>query len=104
MYYSLFNNRDLMNYIEEDEYQLFIKRELPTKQIETDDGSAPYFTEYIRRKLEIIDEELNINLYKDGIVVHTTLDSRIQIALEAAFNSSMKKNQELKSEYQFLED
>ena len=91
------------NYIEEDEYQLVIERSLPAKQIETDDGSAPYFTEYIRRKLEIIDEELDINLYKDGLVVHTTLDSRVQKALEEAFNSSTRKNQEILNK-EFLQD
>lgn len=91
------------NYIEKDEYQLVIERSLPTKQIETDDGSAPYFTEYIRRKLEIIDEELDINLYKDGLVVHTTLDSRVQKALEEAFNFGMRKNQEILNK-EFLQD
>ena len=91
------------NYIEEDEYQLVIERNLPAKQIEKDDGSAPYFTEYIRRKLEIIDEELDINLYKDGLVVHTTLDSRVQKALEEAFNSGMRKNQEILNK-EFLQD
>ena len=91
------------NYIEKDEYQLVIERSLPAKQIEKDDGSAPYFTEYIRRKLEIIDEELDINLYKDGLVVHTTLDSRIQKALEEAFNSGMRKNQEILNK-EFLQD
>ena len=69
-------------YIEEDKYQLVIKKDLPVKQFEKDDGIAPYFTEFIRRQLEKIDEELDINLYKDGLVVHTTLDSRIQLALE----------------------
>ena len=56
---------------------------------------APYFTEYIRRKLEAIDEELDINLYKDGLVVHTTLDSRIQKNLEESFNSGIKNNQNI---------
>jgi len=92
-----------LNYIEEDEYQLVTKRDLLAKQIEKDDGSAPYFTEYIRRKLEIIDEELDINLYKDGLVVHTTLDSRVQKALEEAFNSGMRKNQEILNK-EFLQD
>ena len=80
-------------YIEEDEYQLVVKKDLPVKQFEKDEGIAPYFTEYIRRQLEKIDEELDINLYKDGLVVHTTLDTRIQKALEDAFNAGMKKNQ-----------
>jgi penicillin-binding protein 1A len=91
------------DYIEEEDYQLAINRDLPKKQIAKDDGSAPYFTEYIRRKLEKIDEELGINLYKDGLVVHTTLDSRIQKALEEAFNSGMRKNQKILNK-EFLQD
>ena len=80
-------------YIEEEEYQLFTRKDLPLKQFEKDDGLAPYFTEYIRRQLEKIDEKLEINLYKDGLVVHTTLDTRVQKALEEAFNSGMETNQ-----------
>jgi penicillin-binding protein 1A len=90
-------------YIEENEYQLVIKKVLPVKQFEKDDGLAPYFTEYIRRQLENIDEELDINLYKDGLMVHTTLDTRIQIALEDAFNAGMKKNQTALNK-EFLQD
>jgi penicillin-binding protein 1A len=90
-------------YIEENEYQLVIKKVLPVKQFEKDDGLAPYFTEYIRRQLEKIDEELDINLYKDGLMVHTTLDTRIQIALEDAFNAGMKKNQTALNK-EFLQD
>ena len=90
-------------YIEEDKYQLFVKKDLPVKQFEKDDGIAPYFTEFIRRQLEKIDEELDINLYKDGLVVHTTLDSRIQLALEDAFNAGMKKNQAVLNK-EFLQD
>ena len=40
-------------------------------------------------------EELDINLYKDGLVVHTTLDSRIQKILEETFDSSIRKNQDI---------
>ena len=90
-------------YIEEDKYQLVVKKDLPVKQFEKDDGIAPYFTEFIRRQLEKIDEELDINLYKDGLVVHTTLDSRIQLALEDAFNAGMKKNQTVLNK-EFLQD
>ena len=90
-------------YIEEDEYQLVVKKDLPVNQFEKDEGIAPYFTEYIRRQLEKIDEELDINLYKDGLVVHTTLDTRIQKALEDAFNAGMKKNQSVLNK-EFLQD
>ena len=90
-------------YIEEDQYQMVYQAALPLKQVEKDGGMAPYFTEYIRRELEKIDEELDINLYKDGLIVHTTLDSRIQNALVDAFNKGMGKNQEILNK-EFLQD
>ena len=91
------------DYIEEDQYQMVYQTTLPLKQVEKDGGMAPYFTEYIRRELEKIDEELDINLYKDGLMVHTTLDSRIQNALLDAFNKGMNKNQEILNR-EFLQD
>ena len=83
------------NYIEQDTYDYYINKNLTQKKINPDNDLAPYFTEFIRRELEKIDEELEINLYKDGLVVHTTLDSRIQQALSIAFNNGMKKNQDI---------
>ena len=83
------------NYINNETHDFFSNKELPKKKIDVNGGIAPYFTEYIRRELEKIDEELDINLYKDGLVVHTTLDSRIQEILSNSFNKGMKKNQEI---------
>ena len=80
-------------YIELDVYNDNIQKQLPQKIINNEGGLAPYFTEFIRRELEKIDEELNINLYKDGLVIHTTLDSRVQESLSNAFNLGIQKNQ-----------
>ena len=41
-------------------------------------GLAPYFTEYVRRLLEKEDDALDINIYRDGLKIYTTLDSRLQ--------------------------
>ena len=56
-------------------------------------GSAPYFTEYVRRLLEKEDTELGINIYRDGLKIYTTLDSKIQSAAEKAVRSTVKDNQ-----------
>ena len=80
-------------YLDEELYSETIKLPLSKKSFENNEGLAPYFTEYIRRELEKIDDELNINLYKDGIIVHTTLDSRVQNILEAAFFKGLQNNQ-----------
>ncbi len=82
-------------YIENDKYENALLKEMPIKKNVEDDGLAPYFTEYVRRKLEKIDEELEINLYKDGLIVHTTLDSRIQSILEEEFHDGMQFNQNI---------
>lgn len=54
-------------------------------------GIAPYFTEYVRKQLEDLQEELRVNIYEDGLVVHTTLDSRAQAAAEGAYQESVKE-------------
>jgi Membrane carboxypeptidase (penicillin-binding protein) len=60
-------------------------------------GLAPYFTEYVRRLLEKEDDALDINIYRDGLKIYTTLDSRLQkiaedIVLEAIIKSQGKLN------------
>ena len=56
-------------------------------------GSAPYFTEYVRRLLEKEDTELGINIYRDGLKIYTTLDSKLQSAAEEAVLSTVRDNQ-----------
>ena len=62
-------------------------RELPRK------GIAPYFTEYVRRTMEKIDEILGVNIYRDGLKIYTTLDSRLQSIAEDAVMQSIRANQ-----------
>ena len=48
-------------------------------------GLAPYFTEYIRQTLKPSAAMGNVNLFRDGLTIKTTLDSRMQnYAQEAA--------------------
>ncbi len=56
-------------------------------------GTAPYFTEYIRRVLETEDERLGVNIYRDGLKIFTTLDSRLQRYAEDAVMQSILDNQ-----------
>jgi penicillin-binding protein 1A len=44
----------------------------------THQGMAPYFTEYIRRTLKPSSMLEDINVYRDGLTIQTTLDSRMQ--------------------------
>ncbi|MFQ6674183.1 MAG: penicillin-binding protein 1A, partial [Fidelibacterota bacterium] len=62
---------------------------------EDDRGIAPYFTEYIRRILEQEDEKLNIDIYRDGLEITTTLDSRIQKMAEDAVLKAVQADQKI---------
>jgi len=57
-------------------------------------GLAPYFTEYVRRLLEKEDEALGINIYRDGLKIYTTLDSRLQSIAEKVILEAIHKSQE----------
>jgi penicillin-binding protein 1A len=41
-------------------------------------GIAPHFIEYVRQQLREKAEKYGFNLYRDGLIVYTTLDSRMQ--------------------------
>lgn len=56
--------------------------------------SAQYFVEYIRRLLEEEDEDLGINIYRDGLKIYTTLDSRLQTIAEDITEQQIKINQQ----------
>ena len=72
------------NFINKIQYQEARSKDLESVQEFTKRGSAPYFTEYVRRLLEKEDTELNINIYRDGLKIFTTLDSRLQEVAEEA--------------------
>ena len=57
-------------------------------------GKAPYFVEHVRRILEKQDDELGINIYQDGLKIHTTLDYRLQKIAEDAVMKTLQKNQD----------
>ena len=44
---------------------------------------APYFGEYVRRLLEKEDDELGVDLYRDGLTIYTSLDTRMQVIANA---------------------
>ena len=82
-------------YISEEQYAKSIKVELSNKVYDYDNSLAPHFTENIRRNLERIKGDLNINIYKDGLNVNTTLNTKIQNILEKNFREVMIKNQKI---------
>ncbi|MBA64167.1 MAG: hypothetical protein CMG55_00035 [Candidatus Marinimicrobia bacterium] len=81
-------------YINKYEYQEARAKNLEAVQETPKRGSAPYFTEYVRRLLEKEDTELNINIYRDGLKIYTTLDSRLQVIAEDAVLKTVKDDQD----------
>lgn len=54
---------------------------------------APYFTEYVRRQLNQLQDSLKINIYEDGLRVYTTLNTKIQKCMELAVDSTIDQIQ-----------
>lgn len=70
-------------------------------RVTSSEGPAPYFREHIRQQVAKILESKTApggkkyNLYTDGLVIQTTVDSRVQEASEKAVNVQMKELQDL---------
>jgi penicillin-binding protein 1A len=69
--------------------------------ITTSDGPAPYFREHLRQELTGILKDRQAldgkqyNLYTDGLVIQTTIDSRVQKAAENAVKTRMNNLQSI---------
>ena len=91
-------------YISQGEYAEARARLLDSIQQEQTRGTAPYFTEYVRRFLEREDDELGVNIYRDGLKIYTTLDSRLQNIAEDAVLKSVIANQQKLNKRIFNDD
>ncbi|MCS6989496.1 MAG: PBP1A family penicillin-binding protein [Chloroherpetonaceae bacterium] len=60
----------------------------------TDRGIAPYFTEYVRQRLKKEAAKFKFDVFRDGLIVTTTLDSRMQAYAEKAYAEHLKFLQE----------
>lgn len=72
-------------------------------------GLAPYFTEYVRQTVKPTAMLGNVDLYRDGLTIQTTLDSRMQnyaqqaaaehlVNLQASFDQTWKWTEPLKNQ------
>ena len=59
-------------------------------------GIAPYFVEHVRQQMQ---REFGMATYREGFVVHTTLDSRLQQIAEKHFDTEIGKVQEKVDKY-----
>ena len=76
-------------YLSKEVYDISISKSIPVRNIDYDNSLAPYFSEYIRRELEQIDNDLNINSleklqelnfkgYNIGLGVSSTMISKLR--------------------------
>ncbi|MBE0645273.1 MAG: PBP1A family penicillin-binding protein [Bacteroidetes bacterium] len=65
-------------FITESDYADFRSDSIVTRSREQSAGIAPHFVEYVRQQLREKAEKYGFNLYRDGLNVYTTLDSRMQ--------------------------
>jgi len=56
-------------------------------------GMAPHFVEYIRQQMRDKAEKYGFNIYKDGLSVYTTLDSRMQRYANKAVEEHLQEKQ-----------
>ena len=84
-----------LNYITEEEYQHGLEKPISIRKYDYDSSPAPHYSEYVRRELEKIDEDLGIKIYKDGLNIYASIDSRIQEILTESFDEVMEKNQKI---------
>ncbi|WBL24105.1 penicillin-binding protein 1A [Zunongwangia sp. HGR-M22] len=89
-------------YITEGQKENYIKKDLKLnyKNYSNKKGLAPYFREQIRKDLsQVLDTIKNkdgekYNIYRDGLIVHTTLDYKLQSIAEAAMKEHMASLQQ----------
>lgn len=88
-------------YISEDSLSYYSDQdlELEYRSFNHDLGLAPYFREEVKKQLQSILDTLETpegetyDLYKDGLIIHTTLDYKMQELAEEAMQEHMSKLQ-----------
>jgi len=95
-----YNRRNLVlylmkeqNFLTQKEYEFYRNQPLQVVKKEKISDTAPYFLQYVRKKLNDLEETYEFNIYRDGLEVYTTLDTRIQACADSAYQY-IKENQE----------
>jgi penicillin-binding protein 1A len=91
-----------MDFITKEEYDIAINDPIKV-ELKTEDPSreskAPEFTEYVRRLLQVKAEKFGFDLYRDGLKVYTTLDTRFQKHAEDAVEEQINIHQKSFNRY-----
>jgi len=67
-----------VEYLSRAEYDSIVVLPLTLNPSSNDDNISPYFSEYVRQKLNRLQDSLDVNVYEDGLRVYTTLNTKIQ--------------------------
>ncbi|MDX9757558.1 MAG: PBP1A family penicillin-binding protein [Bacteroidota bacterium] len=65
-------------YLDASEFAVYRQDSIVTQTRERTAGIAPHFVEYVRQLLREKAERYGFDLYRDGLTVYTTIDSRMQ--------------------------
>ncbi len=88
-------------YLSKDKYEQ-LKQEpitLASRKLSGEHSIAPYFMEYIRQKMSAMSDKYGYDLYRDGLNIYTSLDSRMQKIANAAVEKQLKVYQPLFDKY-----
>lgn len=87
---TVLHNMMSAGYISDAEYRWAARSPIELAESGDDDqGVGPYYTEWVRRKLEDMQEQYGFDYYRDGLTVETTLDPIVQEATDVAVDSYM---------------
>lgn len=89
---TVLNQMRKYDYINNETYDTLKAKPIELKYQEEDhnDGLAPYFREHLRQELLDWCAENGFNLYKDGLKIYTTINSKMQAMAEESVNTHVK--------------
>jgi penicillin-binding protein 1A len=83
-----------LGYLDKAAYDTLITKGIDLKKEEIAPKIAPYFTEHVRLMLNKLQDSLGVNVYEDGLHVYTTLDTRVQWAMDSSIAKHYERLQE----------
>jgi len=84
-----------LGYLSREEYALYRNAPIQVQQPDPAPTIAPYFVEQVRRWLQQEGDKLGVDIYRDGLSVYTTLDTRIQAIADSAFQRHLTVQQKI---------
>jgi len=84
-----------LGYLSREEYALYRNAPIQVQRPDPPPATAPYFVEYVRQWLQQEDDKLGIDIYRDGLSIYTTLNTKIQAAADSSFQKHLKVQQDI---------